>query len=159
MIREMHNEDMKRIGDIWLEDSILLHSFFPDAERFWREKLPCFLQETHTAVGYVCEAAGAVNGFVTIRADDLYIYSLYVDFHLRGHGIGSALLDRARTLSDRLHLHVYQKDIDAACFYIRQGFIILDPRYGPEKGTGQFKYYMEWKRDASRGQQGRAHGS
>ncbi len=149
MIREMHTEDMERVANIWLEDSICVHSFFPDAERFWRGRLPEFLLETRTAIGYVCEAAGAVNGFMTMHASDYYVFSLYVDFHLRGQGIGSSLLDKAKTLTERLHLHVYQKDRDAVCFYIKQGFTILDPRCGPEKGTGQFKYHMEWTRDAS----------
>ena len=138
MIREMHNEDMKRAEEIWLEDSIRLHNFFPDAERYWRERLPHFLQETCNAEGYVCEASGAVNGFMTIRAEDHYIYSLYVDFHLRGHRIGSTLLDKAKTITDQLHLHVYRKDVNAVCFYIKHGFIISDARYGPEKGTGEF---------------------
>lgn len=119
MIREMHNEDMKRVAEIWLEDSIRLHNFLPDAERYWHERLPYFLQETRTAVGYVCEAAGAVNGFVTMRAADQYICSLYVAFHLRGHGIGRDLLDKAKSLADRLHLHIYRKDKDAICFYVK----------------------------------------
>lgn len=145
----MYNEDIKRVAEIWLEDSIRLHAFFPDAERFWRKRLPHFLQETRTALGYVCEATGAVNGFITIQNDNHYIYSLYVDFHLRGQGIGSALLKEAKKLANRLHLHVYRKDIDAVCFYIKQGFIVLDPCFGPEEGTGEYKYYMEWKKDIS----------
>jgi putative acetyltransferase len=149
MIREMHNEDMKRVAEIWLEDSIRLHNFFPDAERYWHERLPHFLLETRCSVSYVCEAAGAVNGFMTMGAHDHYVYSLYVDFHLRGQGIGRDLLGKAKSLAERLYLHVYRKDVDAICFYVKQGFIVLDPRYGPEEGTGQFKYYMEWKRDDS----------
>ena len=153
MIREMHNEDMKRIADIWLEDSIRLHSFFPDADRFWRERLAHFLLETRTAIGYVCEAAGAVNGFVTMRGEDHYIYSLYVDFYLRRRGIGRDLLDKAKTLADHLHIHVYEKDTDAIYFYERQGFITVDRRCGPEKGTGQFKSHMQWDRERGADQQ------
>ncbi len=149
MIREMQNEDMERVAEIWLEDSIRLHDFFPDAERYWRERLPHFLMETRGAIGYVCEAAGAVNGLITMRAADHYIYSLYVDFHLRGQGIGRDLLDKAKSLSNRLHLHVYRKDVDAICFYLKQGFIISEPCYGPEEGTGEFKYHMEWRKDSS----------
>ncbi len=149
MIREMHNEDMKRVAEIWLEDSIRLHSFVPDPERYWSNRLAYFLQETRTAVGYVCEAAGAVNGFITLRAADHYIYSLYVDFHLRGHGVGRDLLDKAKSLADRLHLHVYRNDADVICFYLKQGFTILDMDYVPEEGTGQLKCYMEWKKDKS----------
>jgi len=140
----MQNEDMKRVAEIWLEDSIRLHSFSPEAdERFWRRRLPHFLLETRTAIGYVCEAAGAVNGFLTMRADDHYIYSLYVDFYLRGRGIGCDLLDKAKTLSDRLHLHVYEKDTDATHFYEKRGFIkVGEPRV--DKETGQFKWHIQW---------------
>jgi len=148
MIREMQNEDMKRAGDIWLEDSIRLHNFVPDAANFWHARLHHFLLETRSAIGYVCEAAGSVNGFITMRGEDHYIYSLYVDFYLRGQGIGSALLDKAKSMTNRLHLHVYRKDVDAVCFYLKHGFVVLvlDPNYGPEEGTGEFKYHMEWKR-------------
>lgn len=147
MIREMHNEDMKRVAEIWLEDSIRLHNFFPNAENYWRERLPYFLVETRGAVGYVCQAAGAVNGFITMRADDPYIYSLYVDFYLRGQGIGRDLLNKAKSLTDCLHLHVYRKDKDAICFYIKQDFVIIFEPSGPEKETGEFKYHMEWRKD------------
>jgi hypothetical protein len=38
MIREMRNEGMKRIEEIWLEDSIRLHNFVPDAQNDWPRK-------------------------------------------------------------------------------------------------------------------------
>jgi putative acetyltransferase len=145
MIREMHEGDMRRIEEIWLEDSVRAHNFVPDAANFWHRRLPFFLRETRAAIAYVCEARGAVNGFITMRGKDHYIYSLYVDFHLRGHGIGAALLDKAKAMADRLHLHVYRKDVDAVCFYVKQGFVVVDPAYGPEKETAEFKYHMEWK--------------
>jgi putative acetyltransferase len=116
MIREMQNEDLKCVAGIWLEDSIRLHSFFPDADKFWPERVPHFLLETRTAIGYVCEAAGAVNGFMTMRADNdrtYYVCSLYVDFYLRRHGLGRDLLKQAKLLADRLHLHMYEKDTAA----------------------------------------------
>ncbi len=148
MIREMRTADVKRIEEIWLEDSIRLHGFVPNAQSFWPSKLPDFRKDaTQAGTTYVCEVAGAVNGFVTIWRSRPYISSLYVDFHLRGHGIGSTLLMHAKTLADRLDLHVYRKDIDAICFYVRQGFIILEPHHDPEPGTGQFKYHMEWNRE------------
>ncbi len=147
MIREMHSEDMNRVEEIWLEDSIRLHNFVPDAQNFWPRRLPDFRKDaTQTGTTYVCEAAGAVNGFLTISRSRPYISSLYVDFHLRGQGIGSSLLDKAKTLADCLDLHVYQKDVHATCFYLRQGFVIVDPCH-PEKETGQFKYGMKWSRE------------
>lgn len=83
---------------------------------------------------------------MTLKKDAPYINSLYVDFHLRGQGIGSALLGEAKRLSNYLDLHVYQKDRDAVCFYIRQHFVVRGVEDKPEEGTGQFKYYMRWER-------------
>lgn len=158
MIREMHSEDMKRVSEIWLEDSIRLHAFFPEAERIWRQRLPHFLLETRTAIGYVCEAVGAVNGFITMRGSDHYVYSVYVDFCLRGHGIGRDLLDHAKTLTNHLHLHVYEKDVDAIRFYEKQGFITVGRRREPEKETGELKSYMRWERKREAGNSGDASG-
>ena len=59
------------------------------------------------------------------------------------------MLDKAKSLADRLHLHVYRKDEDAICFYVKQGFTISDGEHGAEKETGEFKYHMEWRKDNS----------
>jgi putative acetyltransferase len=142
MIREMRQEDMKRIEEIWLEDSVALHNFVPDPGKFWPRILPEFREGTLRGTTYVCEAAGAVNGFITIWLPEYYIPSLYVDLHLRGQGIGSALLDEARKLNHPLYLDVYQKDVPAVCFYLRRGFTMESKRL--EDQTKEFKYRMEW---------------
>lgn len=146
MIREIRQEDIERIEEIWLEDSVRLHDFVPDPAEFWLSRLPQLRKEvTETGKTYVCETSGVVNGFITISSSRPYISSLYVDIHLRGQGIGSALLDKAKELHNKLCLHVYQKDVPAVCFYLRQGFFIRDCSHR-EEGTREYKYRMEWTR-------------
>ena len=66
-------------------------------------------------------ADGAIAGFLAIAGDRLGF--LYVDPASQGRGIGTALLDHAKTLSpDGLTLFTHQRNERARAFYERRGF-------------------------------------
>lgn len=64
---------------------------------------------------------GEVAGFLAIKGDRLGW--LYVDPAAQGRGIGSALLDKAKSLSPAgLALYTHQRNERARAFYERRGF-------------------------------------
>jgi len=70
---------------------------------------------------WVAEADGRVVGFVGIADDELA--HLYTDPPFQNRGVGSALLEHARTLRPGgLHLWVFQENDRARRFYERSGF-------------------------------------
>lgn len=77
---------------------------------------------------WVAEERGGVVGFCAIgpsrdgdRAGESEIYTLYVDPHLWGRGIGSALLDQARA-EQVVSLWVSESNVRARAFYAHHGF-------------------------------------
>ena len=56
MIRQMQpSNDMDRVAEIWLTESIRVHNFVPEPENFWRARLHNFREETLKTEGYVWE--------------------------------------------------------------------------------------------------------
>jgi putative acetyltransferase len=148
-IRQMQDADLSRVEDIWLRVSIVDYAFVRDdrhntPEEFWRSRLPEMKQAMREADGYVYEAGGQVEGFITLRPSDGYIYELFVDFPFQGqHIIGPAFIKLAKSLVPYIYADVYLNRVKAVRFYERQGFLTKEVR--EEKATDQLKLTMEWK--------------
>lgn len=67
--------------------------------------------------------------------DGLYIHTICVDSKLRGHGIGSEILDRIAEENNKMYLYVNMKNEGAIKFYKRNGF--------KEKFSGTMKHKGE----------------
>lgn len=107
------------------------------------------------ADGVFALLAGRSEGFalVTLRPAIWFdgpvaqLEELYVVPHLRGHGIGSALLTSARGLarahgSPEMQINVDEDDIDTRRFYVQHGFTNLqDPGPG-DAGDGDPTAYQ-----------------
>lgn len=66
-------------------------------------------------------------GFLAIAKG--YVDRLYIAVDRQRHGIGTALLEKARELSpEGLRLHTHQQNVGACRFYEQQGFEVV--RYG-----------------------------
>ncbi|HEX3454683.1 MAG TPA: GNAT family N-acetyltransferase, partial [Gaiellaceae bacterium] len=73
---------------------------------------------------WVDEESDTVTGFAGLNADTLT--HIYVDPDRQGCGIGTVLLEHAKSLrSERLELWVFQKNEGARRFYERHGFRLV----------------------------------
>lgn len=104
---------------------------------FWDEMIA-----EHPA--WVAESNAKVVGFC-LREDDIgNIGGLYVDGGARGHGVGKALLDRAKLGWDRLVVWAYEANTEARRFYAREGFIEIC--YEVEEESGLMNIEHHWTR-------------
>jgi ribosomal protein S18 acetylase RimI-like enzyme len=87
---------------------------------------------------------GEVVGFIGLNYEELS--HLYVDPDLQSRGIGSALLDQAKSLRpERLELWVFQKNDGARRFYERHGFELVRLTDGAGNMEKEPDALYEWR--------------
>jgi putative acetyltransferase len=139
VIRQIGNDDLDQVLDVWLRASIQAHAFI--GEQFWRARLDD-MRSVYLPAASSCvfEREGALAGFYSVYADALA--ALFVDPDSQGAGIGSLLLAHAKTGRNRLDLSVYSANHAARRFYERHGFVALEER--PDAHTGHPETLMRW---------------
>lgn len=78
----------------------------------------------------VAEAEGRIIGFLARDGEE--ICALYLSREVSGQGVGTRLLDHAKSCSRRLSLRALQANASALRFYRREGFVEV----GRGDGTG-----------------------
>jgi len=114
--------DAEAIGQI-LSDWIDETAWMPRIHK--REAEQAFARDL-VAKGWVSVArrCGRVAGFLARDGEE--VVALYVAAHARGHGVGAALIDRAKKKSRCLSLWTFQFNEPARAFYERHGFIEVE---------------------------------
>lgn len=64
-----------------------------------------------------------VLGFIALYGNQLR--AMFVRRHVRGKGVGQALLDAARSVSRKMVLNVAKSNIEAQRFYAQNGFVAI----------------------------------
>lgn len=139
MIREMTRTDLPDVMRIWIEGNLDAHSFV-DGD-YWRRNYAMVEKEMQKAEVYVWEEAGEVAGFVGIQGD--YIAGLFVDREHRSRGIGRRLLNHAKKKHSALSLHVFEKNVRAVRFYLREGFV--KSQTGTNTDSWERELLMKWQ--------------
>jgi len=98
----------------------------------------------------VCEIWGAERdgtllGVIAFRED--WIDQLYILPEAQAQGIGSALLDIARTAYSRLFLWTFQRNIAARRFYERHGFMAVAQTDGAANEEKEPDVLYRWVRE------------
>ena len=96
-----------------------------------------------------CEVWGAcdgptIKGFVAFRED--WIDHLYVLPEAQRHGLGSALLEQARSAFPRLSLWTFQRNTQARRFYESQGFVLVRETDGSDNEEHEPDALYTWAR-------------
>lgn len=141
MIREYRKEDLEPIMQIWLESNYEAHDFID--KDYWKQNYDLVKAELPKAKIYVSENDTEILGFIGLQ--DTYIAGLFVRKNMRGHGIGSKLLNRVKKYHSSLALSVYKKNKRAVAFYQRQGFEVIEKKI--DKNVSEEEYVMEWKNE------------
>lgn len=136
-------EHEDRIVSIWLEASKIAHHFIPAS--YWEEHVEevrtVYLPSSETYV-YEDQETLDISGFISMI--DNYVAAVFVSPGLNGQGIGTLLLDFAKTRYRELNLGVYVKNKDAIAFYTKNGFMPVMQKV--EENTGEMELVMLYRR-------------
>jgi len=93
---------------------------------------------------WIAEAEDGTSGFVGLRED--VVTHLYVEPAAQNRGLGSALLDHAKSLRpNRLELWVFQKNDGARRLYERLGFRLVRLTNGADNMEREPDALYEWR--------------
>ncbi|MCH4813435.1 N-acetyltransferase [Vreelandella neptunia] len=138
MIRKYREADIEHILDIWLSASIKAHSFA--GSEYWQSKVSemrdVYIPASET---FVYEADEQIAGFYCLYGSTLA--AVFVSPSLQGNGIGSALIEDAKSRRSCLQLSVYSQNAPSINFYKQHGFISLGEQI--DEQTGQPEFIME----------------
>ena len=138
MIRKYEPNDLKRIMEIWLSSNIEAHSFI--RREYWQDSFISAAEAIPLAEVYTALSNDEIVGFIGLNGG--HIEGIFVDSQHRSKGVGKSLLNFAKELYPRLSLCVYEKNIKAADFYRREGF--LPVRKKTDISTGETEILMRW---------------
>lgn len=138
----MEEKDIPDVLQIWLETNIRAHNFIE--KEYWTGNYEMVKQILPEAEVYVYEAekSGQIAGFIGIN--DQYIEGLFVKESAQSRGIGKQLLDHAKSRKTELRLGVYQKNMRAVRFYLRENFLIQAEQM--DEDTNETEYIMGWEK-------------
>lgn len=138
MIREYKQADAEQILEIWLSASIEAHNFIEP--EFWESKVgdmrDVYIPASET---FVFESKGKIVGFYSLHGSNLA--AIFVAPRSQGMGIGTILLDDAKTRRKTLQLTVYKENVPSVNFYEKQGFISIGENI--DEHTGHAEFIME----------------
>lgn len=140
MIRKMEETDISDVLQIWLETNIRAHNFIE--KEYWTgnyEMVKQILPEAEVYV-YEDEKNGQIVGFIGMN--NQYVEGLFVKESAQSRGIGKQLLDHAKSRKTELRLGVYQKNVRAMRFYLRENFLIQAEEM--DEDTNEKEYIMGW---------------
>ncbi len=140
LIRRCQEADMPQLLEIWLQAT--LHAFDALPVAFWwprQEALRARLEAG--AEIWVIEQAETVIAFLALQ--DAEVLALYVRPERQGEGLGTALLDLARSRCHSLFLWVGVQNRDAVRYYQARGFHIRREQQGRPQGCNE--YLMEFE--------------
>ncbi|MCE5229534.1 N-acetyltransferase [bacterium] len=140
MIRRFMPSDMEQVLSIWLEASIKAHDFV--AKEFWESKMSdmrnVYIPNSET---YVFSDSGSIKGFLSLSGDVLA--AIFVTPGSQGQGIGQQLMDKAKSLRNKLTLTVYRDNHKSVEFYKKNGFVVV--RDEIDKHTGHAEILMAYE--------------
>jgi len=96
-----------------------------------------------------------IEGFCAWRPGSPgWVDHLYVHPDCHGRGLGSSLLSQAMEGQASLRLWVFQRNVQAARFYIARGFCVVERTDGRRNEEREPDMLMEWTRGCQRGGDG-----
>lgn len=140
MIRVLEEKDVDTVAKIWLETNIKTHDFI--ASNYWKEHYEIIKDMFLQAEVYVYEIEKEIMGFIGL--DKEHIEGIFVLDQYQKRGIGKALLNHVKAKKEHLSLNVYQKNLNAILFYLREDFCIQYEDV--DENTGEKEYRMVWNR-------------
>ena len=168
-IREMKEEDFKRVKEIWLSEAKEAHRHI--SKDFWDSKpvSDTFQKEISNPKHerYVYERNGEILGFITAwtnspKSSSSYIAELYIVSQYQRQGIGTALFETLQGKNpkfpqlkgrySRFTSSVYAHNYKSFAWHIKCDFKVRGVMFCPH--TGLPKFEMIWEKDRKEGSPG-----
>ncbi|MEG0416027.1 MAG: GNAT family N-acetyltransferase [Erysipelothrix sp.] len=141
MISNFKIENLQEIMNIWLQSNTQAHDFIP--ESYWIGMVPVVKEMLPSANIYVYYHDDKIVGFIGLN--DSHIEGIFIDPKYQSHGFGKQLLDYAKEISSTLTLNVYDKNMRAKSFYLRENFKIIEESI--DSGTNEKELLMKWSQN------------
>ncbi|MGE4556189.1 MAG: N-acetyltransferase [Desulfovibrionaceae bacterium] len=133
-VRKFRQQDMNQIIRIWLDASILAHSFI--SREYWESKATdmrnLYIPNSDT---YVYENNGIAKGFIALHEST--IAAVFVSPDSQQQGIGLELINKAKSLFSFLKLTVYKENTNGIRFYEKCGFRIVKEQIDDHTGHSE----------------------
>lgn len=142
MIRKFKSDDLEKVMELWLLGNTEVHSFIPS--KYWRQNFKEIQRVIPIARTYVYEYKGEVMGFISTMEG--YLLGIFVNDSIRHHGMGMVLLDCEKQRENSMTVTVYEKNVTAVRFFMKQGFKVESELV--EESTGERQLMMTWERGA-----------
>lgn len=138
-VRKADTGDIDEIMRIWKAENIKAHSFIsPD---YWENNYLAVKKALPEAEIYVFSTENEISGFIGLSNN--YIEGIFVKENKQRNGVGSSLLNKAKSIKNTLTLNVYKKNINAVKFYLKNGFTITNESI--DECTDESEYIMLWE--------------
>lgn len=144
MIRKWKEEDQETVMELWLIGNTEVHSFI--SPKYWQQNYKEIQRVIPIARTFVYEHQGKVKGFIS--AMEGYLLGIFVDSDIRKCGMGMVLLDCMKQREPNLTVTVYEKNVEAVRFFMRQHFKIESEV--TEDTTGEKQLMMIWNQEAGK---------
>lgn len=140
MIRKFKEKDLDTVMELWLLGNTEVHSFI--SPKYWQQNFTEIQRVVSIACTYVYEYQNEVMGFISVM--DGFLLGIFVNAGIRRHGMGMVLLDCMKQREKSLTVTVYEKNVTAVRFFMRQHFEVDSEVI--EESTGEKQLMMVWKR-------------
>jgi putative acetyltransferase len=122
-IRRATPNDRDTLFDVWLRSVEATHAFVSDADiQAFKPLVRDYLASNETEFWVLCDADGAVAGFMGMAGPTMESLFLAPEFHRRGGG--RRLVKHARSLYGELTVDVNEQNTAAVGFYQACGFVV-----------------------------------
>lgn len=140
MIRQATDRDLSRIAEILVfVKRMKFRPIFQDDEYSFNELQVLTVAKQYSDPEVLSRIwvydDGIVKGLIHIV--DKEIVELYVDYFFQGQGVGSQLMEFAKSNFPVEYLWAIEKNTDAIRFYLRHGFCLTDQKKY-EEGTTEY---------------------
>lgn len=127
---------------IWLDTNVKAHNFIP--KEYWTSNYPTVKKMLPQAEVYVYENDDThqIDGFIGLTNN--YIAGIFIKDAAQSNGIGKQLLNYVKEMKPVLTLNVYQKNVRAVSFYLREQFSIQSENI--DDNTNEKEYIMNWSK-------------
>lgn len=142
MIRALKENDFTAVMQIWLHTNIEAHKFIQ--KEYWTNNYTAVKEMLPQAEVYVYEddSTHQIVGFIGLT--DNYIAGIFIKEDSQSKGIGKQLLNYVKERKSFLSLKVYQKNMRAVSFYLREQFVPQSESM--DDNTNEKEFIMNWSK-------------
>lgn len=139
-LKQPTDSQLDQLMTLWLAGNLAAHPFVK--ADYWRKQFPAVRDALPAARLIVATEGPQIIGFLGLQG--YTIAGIFVGANAQQHGVGTALLNAAKSQQPKLQLSVYIANRSAVAFYHHSDFQVHTQSI--DKATNQPEYLMRWHR-------------